>query len=97
MRIVVFGAGGFLGSTICEELGQRKDVEQLACVRKWASAVRLARRGIETRQVDLEDISKLATVLAGADAVVNASMPPSVREPELAASLFYACTQAKVR
>jgi len=97
MRIVIFGAGGFLGSTICEELYQRKDVEQLACIRKWASAVRLARRGIEIRQVDLEDISQLATALTGADAVVNASMPPSPREPELATSLYHACDQAKVR
>lgn len=97
MRIIVLGAGGFVGGTICEELFQRKDIEQLACVRKWASAVRLARRGIEIRQVDLDDIATLSPVLAGADAVVNASMPPSSREPELAANLYHACDEAGVR
>lgn len=96
MRIVIFGAGGFVGGTICEELYQRKDIEQLACVRKWASAVRLARRGIEIRQVDLEDTASLPPVLAGADAVVNASMPPSPREPELATNLYHACEEAGV-
>jgi nucleoside-diphosphate-sugar epimerase len=97
MRIVILGAGGFLGGTICEELYQRKDIEQIACIRKWASAVRLARRGIEIRQIDLEDIARLSPVIAGADAVVNASMPPSSREPDLAANLYHACDEARVR
>ena len=97
MRIVVFGAGGFLGGTVCEELYQRSGIEQLACIRKWASAVRLARRDIEIRQIDLEDKAALSPLLEGADAVVNASMPPPVREPELAADLYLACDKAGVR
>jgi nucleoside-diphosphate-sugar epimerase len=97
MRIVILGAGGFLGGTVCEEIYQRNDIEQLACIRKWASAVRLARRGIEIRRVDLEDRDSLSQLLAGADAVINTSMPPSSREPELATNLYRACDQAGVR
>jgi nucleoside-diphosphate-sugar epimerase len=97
MRIVTFGAGGFVGGSVCEELCQRSDIEQVACVRKWASAVRLARRGVELRQVDLESTDQLPAVLAGADVVVNASMPPPSREPELVAALYLACGQAGVR
>lgn len=97
MRIVVFGAGGFVGGWICEELAQRNDVELVACVRKWASAVRLARRGIELRQADLEDVDQLATILTGADVVINAAMPLPAREPELVAALYLGCAKASVR
>jgi nucleoside-diphosphate-sugar epimerase len=97
MRIVTFGAGGFVGGWICEELSQRDDIEQVACVRKWASAVRLARRGIAIRQIDLEDVNDISAVLAGADAVVNAAMPPASREPELVMALYSACVRAGVR
>jgi UDP-glucose 4-epimerase len=97
MRIVILGAGGFLGGTVCEEIYQRNDIQQLACIRKWASAVRLARRGIEIRRVDLEDMDSLSPLLAGVDAVVNTSMPPPSREPELVTNIYHACNQAGVR
>lgn len=97
MRIVVFGAGGCAGGWICEELCLRHDVQQVACVRKWASAVRPARRGLNIRRVDLEDQSELPAILAGADAVINATMPPPSRESELATALYVASVTAGVR
>jgi nucleoside-diphosphate-sugar epimerase len=96
MRIVVFGAGGFVGGWICEELSLRENIEQIACVRKWASSVRLARRGIEIKQVDLENSQDLPAILAGAHAVINAAMLPAKREPELATALYSACVSAGV-
>lgn len=97
MRIVIFGAGGFVGGWVCEELSLRSDIEQVACVRKWASAVRLARRGIAIRQADLENVKELPAILTGADAVVNAAMLPPHREAELVTALHTACVQAGVR
>jgi nucleoside-diphosphate-sugar epimerase len=97
MRVVVFGAGGFVGGWICEELSLRDDIEQIACVRKWASSVRLARRGIELRQADLENTQDYQILLTGADAVINAAMLPAQREPELVATLYSACVLAGVR
>jgi nucleoside-diphosphate-sugar epimerase len=97
VRIVVFGAGGFVGGWICEELSQRNDIEQVACVRKWASAVRLARRGIDIRQADLEDANELPVILNGADVVINAAMLLPSREPELVTALYFACDRAGVR
>jgi nucleoside-diphosphate-sugar epimerase len=96
MRIVVFGAGGFVGGWICEELSQQDHIEQIACVRKWASSVRLARRGIEIRQVDLENAQDLPAILTGADAVINAAMLPPQFEPELVARLYSDCVVAGV-
>jgi nucleoside-diphosphate-sugar epimerase len=97
VRIVVFGAGGFVGGWICEELSQRHDIEQVACIRKWASAVRLARRGIDIKQADLEDIDKVAGILTGADVIVNAAMPVPALEPELVTVLYAAGVRAGVR
>ena len=97
MRIVVFGAGGFVGGWVCEELSQQPGIEQVACVRKWASAVRLARRGVDIRQADLEDAAQVAAALVGADVVVNAAMPPPSREPELVTALYHASVRAGVR
>ena len=97
MRIVVFGAGGFVGGWICEELSQRNDIEHFACIRQWASAVRLARRGIDIRQIDMEDANALQRMLTRVDVVVNATMPPPSREPALVATLYAACANAGVR
>lgn len=97
MRILVFGAGGFVGGWICEELSQRDDLEEVACVHKWASAARIARRGVAVRQFDLEEVDKLPAILTGADVVINAATLPSSREPELVRALYVACVKAGVR
>jgi nucleoside-diphosphate-sugar epimerase len=97
MKIVVFGAGGFIGGWLCEELTDRQDVQVVACVRKWSSAVRLARRGFDIVQVDLETVTNDMAVVAGADVVVNLSMPMPEREPELACRLYSASAAAGVR
>ena len=96
MRIVIVGAGGFVGGWICEELSQRRDIEVVACVRKWSSAVRLARRGCDIRQVDLTNLNELPAILAAADVVINAAMLPPPREPELVMGLYGACNKAGV-
>jgi len=97
MRIVVFGAGGCVGGWICEELSLRDDIEQIACVHKWASAVRLARRGVDIRQADLENAKELPAILNAADVVVNAAMLLPSREPELVTALYLASVKAGVR
>jgi UDP-glucose 4-epimerase len=96
MRVIVFGAGGTVGGWISEELSQTPGIEHIACVRKWASAVRLARRGTAVRRVDLER-DDLREVVRGADVVINAAMLPPGREPELVESLYQACSHMQVR
>jgi nucleoside-diphosphate-sugar epimerase len=97
MKVVVFGAGGFIGGWLCEELADRQDVELIPCVRQWSSAVRLARRGFDVVQVDLEAVTDAVDVIAGADVVVNVSKPLPEREPELAYRLYSACKATGVR
>ena len=96
MKIVVFGAGGFVGGWLCEELAGRRDVELVPCVRNWSSAARLARRGLQVTRVDLEETTSNLTMLSEADVVVNASKPAK-REPDIAVRVYSACATARVR
>src|SRR3954464_308797 len=97
MKVVVFGASGFVGGWICEELNALGDIDLHACVRRWAASARIARRGIKMSQVDLDSSDDVVPVLLGADAVITAAVPPSVSEPLLALRLYEACAKAGVR
>jgi nucleoside-diphosphate-sugar epimerase len=97
MRVIVFGAGGFLGGWVSEVLSSMTEIEQIACVRKWASAVRLARRGLKVVPVDVDDAAAIDTVLAGANAVINAALPPPSDEPRVVTALYRASLRAGVR
>jgi len=96
MRIAVIGAGGFIGGWISEELSERTDLEQRACVRRWASSVRIARRGIPIALANIEDERALPSVLSNVDAVINASMVAPSKEANLAAVLWRAAATAGV-
>lgn len=96
MRVIVFGAGGAVGGWIAEQLAATPGVEQLGVVRRWASAVRLARRAIHLFQADLER-DDVREIVRGAQAVVNAAMLPAEREPRLVESLYRACAEMQVR
>jgi nucleoside-diphosphate-sugar epimerase len=97
MRIVVFGAGGFVGGSICEEFSELGGFEILACVRRWASAVRLSRRGLAITQCDLGDGDRVTQAVADAHIVVNATALPSDGDAKLNANLFKVCTKVGVR
>ncbi len=97
MRIVVFGASGFVGGWICELLNECDGIDLLACLRKWAGATRIARRGINMAQVDLDSAADLSEIVRGAEAVINAAVPPSDQEPNSALRLYTACANAGVR
>jgi nucleoside-diphosphate-sugar epimerase len=97
VSVIVFGAAGFIGGWVCEELAARGDVDVLGCVRKWASATRLARRGISLTQIDFDNSPALGPILENADIVINATMPDPQREPDFAEQLYVACAAAGVR
>lgn len=97
MKVIVFGASGFVGGWICELLNTRSDIELLACLRRWAGAPRIARRGIEMTQVDLNGPIDLAELVRGAAAVINTTVAPSDKEPKQALRLYTACVEAGVR
>ena len=96
MKIIVFGAGGFVGGWVCEVLANDSEHTVIGCIRGWSSAVRLARRGIDIAQVDTSDYARIVEILSQADIVVNASMPSPELEKEVASRLFKASAEAGV-
>ena len=72
MNVVVYGATGNSGSRILKELTARG--HNVTAVVRDTSKVPA---GITSRQDDLSDVDRISSIIAGADAVVSAYMPPS--------------------
>jgi len=78
MKVLVTGAGGFLGSTISKQL-LREDCEVTGFSR--GSYPALAAAGVEMEQGDIRDYGRLATVAASHDAIVHTAAVAGVWGP----------------
>jgi nucleoside-diphosphate-sugar epimerase len=72
-RVAVIGASGFVGSTVLERLLAKGTDDPLAFVHSSGNAMRLARRGIELRMLDLLDANQAEAALVGVTHVINCS------------------------
>ncbi|MBT9386796.1 NAD-dependent epimerase/dehydratase family protein [Pseudooceanicola sp. CBS1P-1] len=68
MKVVVIGAGGFVGRQVAEILGQRPGIDRLLLVDRVAPKRRGP--GIEALQGDISDPAIRARICEGADAVI---------------------------
>lgn len=73
-RVFITGATGFIGGWTVEAMHLGGKYQPIAAVRRWQTAVRIARFGVEMRQCDLLDRSALETAMAGCDAVVHTAV-----------------------
>jgi len=73
MKVVVYGATGKSGSRIVTELVSRG--HQVVAVSRTAAS-QPAQPNVTAVNDDLSDVNKIAAIIQGADAVVNASAPP---------------------
>jgi len=72
-RIAVVGASGFVGSALVERLLVQGADEVVPFIHSSGNAMRLARRGIELRMLDLLDSTQVEAALSGITHVVNCS------------------------
>ena len=79
MKVLLFGAGGFVGSTVARHLAAAGD-EVSVLARDADRAAAFAQAGLTPVAGDLDDISALAPAIASADAVVFAAAVPFDRE-----------------
>lgn len=79
MRVLVFGAGGYLGSAITKAL-KREGHDVAALARDAESAARFTQKGIEPVAGDLADIGALGGEIRKSDGVVFASAIPFDQE-----------------
>ena len=70
MRVVVTGAGGFIGGAVARHLRSRGDTV-VALVRDPDRTASLAADGVELVPDDLSDVERLTALLHGADAAIH--------------------------
>jgi nucleoside-diphosphate-sugar epimerase len=72
-RVLVTGAGGFIGGRVVEVLHQL-GADVRAGVRRWASGARIGRLPIDLVACDLDDPRQLDEACAGVDAIVHCAV-----------------------
>lgn len=95
MRIAVFGASGFVGSTLVERLLAQNHEEIRVCIHSSGNAWRLARRHIPFHIVNILASKEIRSVLQGCTHVVNCtrSLDDNVMLKGLRNLLQECCTQ----
>lgn len=70
-RVLVTGAGGFIGGRVVEVLHTLRPGSVRAAVRRWSSAARIGRLPIEIVQCDVMDATSVRGAMSGVGAVVH--------------------------
>jgi nucleoside-diphosphate-sugar epimerase len=70
-RILVTGAGGFIGGRIVEVLHELNPGSVRAGIRRWSSAARIGRLPVEILQCDISSAENVRSVMKGVSAVVH--------------------------
>jgi nucleoside-diphosphate-sugar epimerase len=73
-RILVTGAGGFIGARLVEVLHCAGGWQVVAGVRRWSTAARVARFGVELAQCDIRNPEQVARALSGVTHVVHCAV-----------------------
>ncbi len=74
-RILVTGAGGFIGGRVVEALCQHPHLGQvIPSVRRWSTAARLGRYPVNPIRCDLLDPSDVESALEGVDSVIHCAV-----------------------
>jgi len=73
-RILVTGAGGFIGARLVEVLHCSGGWQVVAGVRRWSTAARVARFGVELTQCDIRNPEQVARALSGVTHLVHCAV-----------------------
>lgn len=95
-KVAVFGASGFLGSTLCERMYFQGSHDFAAIVHSTGNATRLARLPVDIRVVNLLDRQKTLEALKGCSAVVNCTRGGDAVMLQGLANLIWASQKAGI-
>jgi nucleoside-diphosphate-sugar epimerase len=97
-RILVTGAGGFIGGRTVEALLQCPELGQVVpSLRRWSTMARIGRYPVEPVQCDLMDRDQLKTALNGIDSVIHCAVGGRDATVEGTRNLLNAALEAGVR
>ncbi len=96
-KILVTGAGGFIGGRIVECLLQVEPDAVVPTLRRWSTAVRIGRYPIQPTQCDLLVPDQIEEALEGVDRVIHCAVGNRQANVEGTRNLLTACLAAGVR
>lgn len=73
-KVLVTGAGGFIGGRLVEVLMQSQRFRPVPAVRRWASSARIGRHPVDPVMCDLLDSDQIRAALSGIDFVVHCAV-----------------------
>jgi nucleoside-diphosphate-sugar epimerase len=73
-RVLVTGAGGFIGARVVEVLHCAGGWQVVAGVRRWSTAARVARFPVEIAQCDIRDAAQVTRALCGITHLVHCAV-----------------------
>jgi len=97
MKILVTGAGGFIGGWVVESLYLTGFGQVRATVRRWPSAARIARFPVEIVLCDILNHTQIERAVDGVDAVVHCAYGPREVNIEGTENLLKASLRTGVR
>jgi nucleoside-diphosphate-sugar epimerase len=81
-RILVTGAGGFIGGRIVEVLHELNPGSIRAGVRRWSSAARIGRLSVEIVQCDVRSVESVRSAMQGVTSVVHCARGDAITNIE---------------
>ena len=96
-RVLVTGAGGFIGSRLVEALLQLDGWEPVPSLRRWSTAARIGRYPIDPIQCDIMRPEQLADAMRGVDAVIHSAVGNRTVTVEGTRNVLQAASEAGVR
>lgn len=96
-RILVTGAGGFIGGRVVEALVEGGVVTVIPGLRRWSTAARIGRYPVDPAQVDLMRPDQVKAAVRGVDAVVHCAVGNPEVTVEGTRHLLQAALDAGVR
>lgn len=96
-KIAIFGASGFVGSSLVERIYFNEDYDFTAFIHSLGNATRIARFPIKTSSVDLLNYGKLEKALEGHDVIVNCARGSSSAMVKGLANMIRAAKKHRIK